>query len=117
MCYLASEFVIGDSDVLLGDIDGGPFYIDARLGSARLGAGRTSCSTSPTGRPEGFSLPAGTDRHFVVRSRSCLRPDSQHVTVQPTAASNRTMVPSGEAIRRPSSVSAVWATWRCSTRE
>ena len=31
MCYPDGEFLIGDIDVLLGDIDGCPFYIDRRL--------------------------------------------------------------------------------------
>jgi uncharacterized protein (DUF779 family) len=31
MCFPAGEFLIGDIDVLLGEIDGCPFYIDKRL--------------------------------------------------------------------------------------
>src|SRR5450756_3234294 len=34
MCYPMGEFIISDIDVLLGDIDGSPFYIDKRLDEA-----------------------------------------------------------------------------------
>ena len=34
MCFPVGEFLIGDIDVLLGDIDGCPFYIDKRLDQA-----------------------------------------------------------------------------------
>src|ERR1035437_6640976 len=35
MCFPMGEFIISDIDVLLGDIDGCPFYIDKRLDEAR----------------------------------------------------------------------------------
>ena len=34
MCFPAGEFLVGDGDVLLGEIDGCPFYIDAALDRA-----------------------------------------------------------------------------------
>ena len=34
MCFPVGEFLIGDIDVLLGEIDGCPFYIDKRLDEA-----------------------------------------------------------------------------------
>jgi uncharacterized protein (DUF779 family) len=67
MCFDAGELVIGDHDVLLGEVGGCPFYIDHRQYEAwkhtqlilDVGAGE----------PEGFSLPAGEDRHFIIASR------------------------------------------------
>ena len=67
MCFDDGELVIGDHDVLLGAVGGCPFYIDHRQYEAwkhtqlilDVGAGE----------PEGFSLPAGEDRHFVIASR------------------------------------------------
>jgi uncharacterized protein (DUF779 family) len=67
MCFDDGELVIGDHDVLLGRVGGCPFYIDHRQYEAwkhtqlilDVGAGE----------PEGFSLPAGEDRHFVISSR------------------------------------------------
>lgn len=67
ICFDQGELAIGDLDVLLGDVGGCPFYIDHRQYEAwkhtqlilDVGAGE----------PEGFSLPAGEDRHFIVKSR------------------------------------------------
>ena len=69
MCFDDGEFIIGDHDVLLGHVGGAPFYIDARQYEAwkhtqlilDVGAGE----------PEGFSLAAGDDQHFITRSRVC----------------------------------------------
>jgi hypothetical protein len=70
MCYQDGEFLIGDVDVVLGTIDGCPFYIDVRLDAAwRHGSLLLDVADGP---PEGFSLPAGAeDRHFVTRSATC----------------------------------------------
>ena len=73
MCYPDGEFLVGDGDVLLGDIDGCPFYIDARLDRA-WGHDHFLLDVGP-GPPEGFSLPAGDDQHFVTRSSGCDVPD------------------------------------------
>jgi uncharacterized protein (DUF779 family) len=67
MCFEEGEFKIGDHDVLLGNVGGCAFYIDHRQFEAwkhtqlilDVGAGE----------PEGFSIGAGRDRHFVIRSR------------------------------------------------
>ncbi len=72
MCYPVGEFLIGDIDVLLGDIDGCPFYIDKRLDQAwhqeqfLLDVAR--------GEPEDFSLAAGDNLHFVTRAPACVPP-------------------------------------------
>lgn len=75
MCFRDGEFLIGDVDVLLGDLDGCPFYIDARLDDAW---GRDSLLLDVAdGPPEGFSLAAGDDdRHFVTRSTTCSPADT-----------------------------------------
>jgi uncharacterized protein (DUF779 family) len=72
MCYPAGELIIGDIDVLLGEIDGCPFYIDSRLDEA-WGRDRLVLDVAP-GPPEGFSLAAGDDLHFVTRSAACASP-------------------------------------------
>jgi uncharacterized protein (DUF779 family) len=73
MCFPGGELIIGGIDVLLGDIDGCPFYIDARLDDA-WGRGQLILDVA-TGPPEGFSLPAGDDdRHFITRSSACATP-------------------------------------------
>ncbi len=67
MCFRVDEFTIGSHDVLLGTVGGCAFYMDHRQFEAwkhtqlilDVGAGE----------PEGFSLAAGPDRHFVTRSR------------------------------------------------
>jgi uncharacterized protein len=67
MCFRDDEFTIGSHDVLLGTVADSPFYMDHRQFEAwkhtqlilDVGAGE----------PEGFSLAAGPDRHFVTRSR------------------------------------------------
>lgn len=67
ICFTDGEFIIGDSDVLLGRVGGCPFYIDHRQYEAWkhtqliLDVGE--------GHPEGFSLPAGSNQHFVISSR------------------------------------------------
>jgi uncharacterized protein (DUF779 family) len=72
MCFPAGEFITGDVDLLLGEIEGCPFYIDSRLHEAWNNAGLT-LDVAP-GEPEGFSLGPGGGMHFVVRSEACHRP-------------------------------------------
>jgi len=69
MCFPAGEFLIGDNDVLLGEIEGCPFYIDAGLDRA-WHQDRFILDVA-TGPAEGFSLPAGDDLHFIIRSPAC----------------------------------------------
>ncbi len=67
ICFADGEFVVSDHDVLLGHVGGCPFYIDHRQYEAWkhtqliLDVGE--------GDPEGFSLAAGPNRHFIIRSR------------------------------------------------
>lgn len=69
MCFRQGEFVIGDHDVLLGIIADSPFYIDHRQYDVWKGT-RLTLDVGE-GEPEGFSLSAGRDRHFITRSRVC----------------------------------------------
>ena len=57
MCFPVGEFLIGDIDVLLGKIDGCPFYIDKRLDQAWHQ--EQFLLDVASGEPEDFSLPAG----------------------------------------------------------
>ena len=69
MCFRRGEFIVGDRDVLLGVIGDTPFYIDHRQYEVWKGT-RLTLDVGE-GEPEGFSLPAGRDRHFITRSRVC----------------------------------------------
>jgi uncharacterized protein (DUF779 family) len=72
MCFRAGEFITGAGDVLLGEVEGCPFYIDARQYTA-VHIERLVLDAEP-GMAEGFSLPAGNGLHFVTRSRACYLP-------------------------------------------
>ena len=72
MCFPAGEFIVGHGDLLLGLIEGCPFYIDARLYRS-WDHPRLVLDIAP-GSPEGFSLGPGSGLHFVTRTRACPRP-------------------------------------------
>ena len=72
MCFPEGEFLIGDVDVLLGDIDGSPFYIDRRLDEAWNQD--EFLLDVDVGEPEDFSLAAGENLHFVTLSAACAIP-------------------------------------------
>lgn len=65
MCFPAGEFLTGPGDVLLGQIDGCPFYIAAGLDQA-LRHPSLSLDVGP-GQPEGLSLAAGPGERFITR--------------------------------------------------
>ena len=67
MCFTDGEFVIGSHDVLLGEVGGCPFYIDAR--QHQVWKHTQLILDVGIGEPEGFSLAAGEDRHFIIRSK------------------------------------------------
>jgi uncharacterized protein (DUF779 family) len=73
MCYPLGEFLVGDVDVLIGEIDGCPFYIDTRLDSA-WGTPQFVLDVAP-GEPEGFSLGAGPGLRFVTTGDACAVPE------------------------------------------
>jgi uncharacterized protein (DUF779 family) len=66
MCYPIAEFVTGDIDVLLGELEGCPVYIDRRLDEAWQR--RSFVLDVAAGQPEGFSLAAGPGLRFVTCS-------------------------------------------------
>ncbi|MGP0028610.1 MAG: DUF779 domain-containing protein [Streptosporangiaceae bacterium] len=72
MCYPGGELIVGDADVLLGEIDGCLFYIDRRLDEAWHQD--QFVLDVAAGEPEGFSLPAGDNLHFVTRTPACAPP-------------------------------------------
>jgi uncharacterized protein (DUF779 family) len=78
MCFPAGEFLLGDIDVLLGEIGGCPFYIDKRLDQA-WHQEQFLLDVAP-GEPEDFSLPAGDNLHFVTRSPTCASPSAPSET-------------------------------------
>ncbi len=69
MCFPIGEFKIGSVDILLGDIDGSPFYIDKRLDEAWHQD--VFLLDVAEGAPEDFSLGAGENLHFVTLSPAC----------------------------------------------
>jgi len=73
MCFPFGEFKVGAVDILLGDIDGSPFYIDRRLDEAWHQD--VFLLDVAEGAPEDFSLAAGEDLHFVTLSPACAAPN------------------------------------------
>jgi|BarGraNGADG00312_1021997.scaffolds.fasta_scaffold17071_1 uncharacterized protein len=69
MCFDDGEFIIGDHDVLLGEVGGCPFYIDVR--QYEVWKHTQLILDVGAGEPEGFSLAAGDGKHFITRSRVC----------------------------------------------
>lgn len=69
MCYPLGEFRVGPRDVLLGEIDGCPYYIGADQ-HARWKHTRLTLDVVP-GRGAGFSLEAPEGVRFLIRSDLC----------------------------------------------
>jgi len=69
MCFPAGEFIVGAADMLLGVIEGCPFYIDARI--YRSWHHPRLVLDIAAGNPEGFSLGPGGGLHFVTRAGAC----------------------------------------------
>jgi uncharacterized protein (DUF779 family) len=88
MCFPAGEFLVGGIDVLLGDIDGCPFYIDKRLDQA-WHQEQFLLDVAPGG-PEDFSLAAGDNLHFVTRSPACVPPGAPGGNVFPSTSEEST---------------------------
>lgn len=67
MCYPLGDLLIGDADVLLGEIDGCPFYMT----KAQFQAWQFSHLTLDVvpGRGGMFSLEGPTGKRFLIRSR------------------------------------------------
>jgi uncharacterized protein (DUF779 family) len=75
MCYPVDEFILGDRDVRLGEIDGAPVYIGGDQAAAW--AGTDLIIDVVAGRGGMFSLDNGRERRFLTRSKVCgvSRPD------------------------------------------
>jgi uncharacterized protein (DUF779 family) len=69
MCYPAGEFMIGDNDLLLGEIGGAPFYISAPQYAAWQSP-ELIVDAIP-GRGGMFSLDNGRERRFLLVSGTC----------------------------------------------
>lgn len=67
MCFPLGEFRVGDSDVLLGEIGGCPFYIGGQ--QAPLWEHTQLIIDAVPGRGAGFSLEAPEGMRFLTRSR------------------------------------------------
>ncbi|WP_419693308.1 DUF779 domain-containing protein [Mesorhizobium muleiense] len=69
MCYPVGDFALGDSDILLGEIGGAPFYI----GAAQYDTWKHTDLVIDVvpGRGGMFSLDNGRERRFLTRSTVC----------------------------------------------
>jgi uncharacterized protein (DUF779 family) len=65
MCFVDGEFLTGAGDVLVGDIDGCPMYVDQRQLAAW--PHRDLVLDVQPGYADGMSLDAGDGLHFVTR--------------------------------------------------
>ena len=75
MCYPRAEFLIGDSDVQLGEIGGMPFYISKSQHAAW--AHTDLIIDVVPGRGGMFSLDNGRERRFLTRSTLCAVPERE----------------------------------------
>lgn len=75
MCCPLGELRIGSRDVLLGEIEGCPFYIGGDQWSLWQHT-RLIIDVVP-GRGSGFSLDAPTGKRFLTRSDLCVVPATQ----------------------------------------
>lgn len=69
MCFAEGDFLLGDGDVRVGDIDGAAFYMNADQ-HARWAHTDLIIDAAPGGGGM-FSLDNGTGRRFLTRSRIC----------------------------------------------
>jgi uncharacterized protein (DUF779 family) len=74
MCYPKDDFLIGARDVLLGSIEGCPYYIGGDQWE-RWRHTRLVLDVVP-GRGAGFSLEAPEGVRFIIRSELCELPDA-----------------------------------------
>lgn len=69
MCYPVSEFIVGDYDVLLGEIGGAPVYISAS--QFEVWKHTDLIIDAVPGRGGMFSLDNGREVRFLTRSTVC----------------------------------------------
>ena len=78
MCYPQGEFMVGDTDVQLGEIGGAPVYISGPQYEAWK---HTDLIIDVVpGRGGMFSLDNGRERRFLTRSTICAVPDAASLT-------------------------------------
>ena len=75
ICLDQGELLIGAHDVMLGRVGGCSFFIDGR--QHEVWKHTQLILDVGEGAPEGFSLPAADDRHFIIRSRLFPPPPDQ----------------------------------------
>ena len=69
MCFREGEFLLGPNDLLLGEVGGAPFFIDADQ-HERWNRPELLLDVA-VGPAPGFSLEAPGGLHFVTRGDSC----------------------------------------------
>ncbi|MGG7518617.1 DUF779 domain-containing protein [Allorhizobium undicola] len=67
MCYPADDYIVGDTDVKLGEIDGVPFYI--HQSQYEVWKHTQLIIDVVAGRGGMFSLDNGREKRFLTRSR------------------------------------------------
>jgi uncharacterized protein (DUF779 family) len=86
MCYPDGEFITGDADVRLGDLDiAGPELVPVWMSREQFGYWSHTHLTIDVvpGRGAGFSLEAPTGRRFLTRSRLFTEAETQALESQP----------------------------------
>jgi len=83
MCYPRGEFLVGDSDVLLGEIGGCPFYM-SRAQFEYWQHTHLTIDVVP-GRGGMFSLEGPTGRRFLTRSRLFTDAEAEALAGRPRA--------------------------------
>lgn len=73
MCYAQGDFLIGDNDVLLGEIGGAPFYIGGE--QYEVWKHTNLIIDVVPGRGGMFSLDNGREKRFLTRSEICVLPE------------------------------------------
>ena len=70
MCYPAKEYMVGNSDIKLGEIDGTPFYMNEDQHDKWKHTNLTIDAVNGIGGM--FSLDNGTGRRFLTKSEICV---------------------------------------------
>ncbi|MGV3680579.1 MAG: DUF779 domain-containing protein [Acidovorax sp.] len=83
MCFARGEFLVGDSDVLLGHIGGEPFYM-SRPQFAVWQHTQITVDVVPGGGGM-FSLERPTGKRFLIRSRPFSEAESELLRLHPVA--------------------------------
>ena len=76
MCYPAKEYMVGNSDIKLGEIDGTPFYMNEDQHDKWKHTDLTIDAVKGIGGM--FSLDNGTGRRFLTKSEICLVEDEKN---------------------------------------